>query len=83
MQEETIGLENQLLRGATIKNYIVTIISTASIVTSVLCTYFGLKSDMQEMRQSQQTETRVNNIRIGVLEQQVSLLQEQMRTLKK
>lgn len=83
MEEITAGFENQTLKGITLKNLLVTIVSTASIVASVLCTYYGLKSDMQEMRQSQQSETRVNNIRIGILEQQVSLLQAQMKELKK
>lgn len=83
MEETTVGFENQTLKGVTLKNLLVTIVSTASIVASVLCTYYGLKSDMQEMRQSQQSETRVNNIRIGILEQQVSLLQAQMKELKK
>jgi len=40
-------LKNHQLKGITIKNVIVTIVSTASIVASVITTYFGLKTDIQ------------------------------------
>jgi hypothetical protein len=47
-----------------------------------MTTYFGLKSDILEIRASQQTEAKINNIRIKVLEDQVSLLQKEMDEIK-
>jgi len=74
--------EHTQLKGITVKNVIVTIISTASIVISVMTTYFGLKSQIQEMKADSKTEARINNIRITVLENQVTLLQKDVETLK-
>ena len=76
------AIEHRELKGITIKNLVVTIVSTASIVASVMTTYFGLKSDIQEIRASQQTEAKINNIRIKVLEDQVSLLQKEVDEIK-
>lgn len=72
------AIEQQQLKGITIKNLLVTIVSTASIVASVMTTYFGLKADIAAIKSSQQTEARVNNIRIKILEDRVTLLQKQI-----
>ena len=72
------AIEHKELKGITLKNLVVTIISTASIVASVMTTYFGLKSDIMDIKATQQTETRVNNIRIKVLESQIAILQKQI-----
>ncbi|MDP9080931.1 MAG: hypothetical protein M3O71_26220 [Bacteroidota bacterium] len=76
-------IENHQLKGITIKNVIVTIFSTASIVASVVTTYFGLKTDILQIRASQEAESKVNNLRISVLESEVSLLQKQVNGLDK
>jgi hypothetical protein len=76
------AIEHQELKGITVKNLVVTVVSTASIVASVMTTYFGLKSDIQSVRSSQEVETRINNVRIKVLENQVALLQKEMDGIK-
>jgi hypothetical protein len=76
------AIEHKELKGITIKNIIVTIISTASIVVSVMTTYFNLKSDMSELQEHQETTERVNEIRLKVLESQVSLLQQEVQQIK-
>ncbi|MDR3693361.1 hypothetical protein [Mucilaginibacter sp.] len=76
------AIEHKELKGITIKNLVVTIISTASIVASVMTTYFGLRSDIQEIKSSQSTESKINNIRIKVLEDQVNLLQKEVDEIK-
>ena len=76
------AIEHQELKGITVKNLVVTIMSTASIVASVMTTYFGLKTDIQEVKTSQQTESRINNIRIKVLEDEVALLQKRIDEIK-
>lgn len=75
-------IENHQLKGITIKNVIVTIVSTASIVVSVMTTYFGLKTDILAIKAAQDTEARVNNLRIKMLESQVALLQKQVSEIR-
>ncbi|MET3980924.1 hypothetical protein ABIB62_004061 [Mucilaginibacter sp. UYP25] len=76
------SIEHSQLKGITIKNIIVTIVSTASIVASVMTTYFGLKGDINEVKLDQQSQTRVNEIRLKVLEGQVAVLQREMEYIK-
>lgn len=76
------AIEHKELKGITIRNLLVTIVSTASIVASVMTTYFGLKTDIREIKASQQTETRINNIRLKILEDDVALLQREVDEIK-
>jgi len=76
------AIEQHELKGITIKNIIVTIVSTASIVASVMTTYFNLKNDMSQLRDRQETTDRVNEIRLKVLESQVNVLQQQVQEIK-
>jgi hypothetical protein len=77
-----LSIEHKQLRGITIRNVIVTIISTISIVVSVMTTYFQLKEDIRNVSASQDTQNRVNDIRLKVLEDHVNLLQQQIDDLK-
>jgi hypothetical protein len=77
------SIEHQQLKGITIKNLVVTIISTASIVASVMTTYFQLKGDIYEVKMSQEAQNRVNEVRLRVLEGQVAILQTEVEQLKK
>ncbi|MDB4919866.1 hypothetical protein [Mucilaginibacter sp.] len=76
------AIENRQLKGITIKNVVVTIISTASIVASVITTYFGLKTDIQTIKSAQETESRINGIRIKILEDQAALLQKEVNEIE-
>jgi hypothetical protein len=76
------AIEHTELKGITIRNMIVTVISTASIVASVMTTYYGLKNDIMEIKSSQETETRINNIRLKMLEGQVTVLQAEITAIK-
>ncbi|MBS1532895.1 MAG: hypothetical protein JSU01_21505 [Bacteroidetes bacterium] len=76
------AIEHKELKGITIRNLIVTIVSTASIVASVMTTYFQLKQDIRDIRLDQQTEHRVNDIRLKVLENQEDVHQRQVDELK-
>jgi hypothetical protein len=70
------------------KNYnatcpvVITILSTASIVASVMTTYFNLKSDVAELRNKQETTDRVNEIRLKLLESEVAVLQQEVQEIK-
>lgn len=76
------AIEHKELKGITVKNVIVTVMSTASIVASVMTTYFGLKNDIRDVKDTQETETRINNLRIKVLEDHVALLQKEVEEIK-
>jgi len=76
------AIEHRELKGITIKNFVLTIVSTASIVASVMTTYFNLRSDILDIRSSQQAEAKINNLRLKVLEDQVALLQKEVDEIK-
>ncbi|MES2268655.1 MAG: hypothetical protein V4520_17955 [Bacteroidota bacterium] len=76
------SIEHRQLKGITIKNIVVTIISTASIVASVMTTYFELKGDINEVKLDQQSQNRVNEIRLKILESQIAVLQREMQEIK-
>jgi hypothetical protein len=75
-------IEHNELRGITLKNLAVTIVSTASIVVSVMTTYFQLKADIQTVKTSQDSQTRVNEIRLKVVEGQIAVLQREIEEIK-
>ncbi len=72
------AIEHRELKGITIKNLVVTIISTASIVVSVTASYFQLKSDINQIRTVQDSQSRINELRLKVLESNVTMLQQQV-----
>ena len=76
------SIEHRQLKGITIKNIVVTIISTASIVTSVMASYFQLKSDISEVKVRQEAQTRINEVRLRVLEGQVTVLHREVEDIK-
>ena len=76
------AIEHKELKGITIKNLVVTIMSTASIVVSVMSTYFGLKNDIRDIKASHETETKVTNIRLKILEDRVDLLQKEVEQVR-
>ena len=76
-------IEHKELRGITLKNLLVTIISTASIVASVMTSYFQLKNDIHDVKITQETQNRVYDIRLKVLETHVAVLHHQVDEIKK
>lgn len=77
------SIEHRQLRGYTIKNLLATIVSTAGIVISVMTTYFQLKADISDVKSTQDAQSRVNEIRLKVLEGHVAILQTEVEQLKK
>jgi hypothetical protein len=76
------AIEHKELKGITVRNFIVTIVSTASIVASVMTTYFGLRSDVHDIKTQQEAQTRVFEIRLKIVESQVSVLQQQVNQIR-
>lgn len=77
------GFENQTLRGITVKNMIVTILCTASIVISVMTTYYNLKSDIKDVKDNQDLSNRITDVRLKMLETQIVVIQQQVSELQK
>jgi cell division protein FtsL len=75
-------IEHRELKGITLKNIIVTIVSTASIVISVMTTYFQLKDDIHDVKTAQDSQNRVNELRLKLLETQVAVLQHEIDEIK-
>ena len=75
-------IEHREIKGITLKNIVITVLSTISIVMSVMTTYFQLKSDIKDVRSTQEIQSRVNEIRLKVLEGQVAILQQDVNKLK-
>lgn len=76
------AIEHKELKGITLRNLIITVASTISIVASVMTTYFNLKSDLQEQKAQVEITNRVYDIRLKVLEAQVALLQQEVNDKK-
>jgi hypothetical protein len=75
------AIEHRELKGITIRNIIVTLLGTASIVASVTTSYFRLKSDINEMRTMQDSQSRINELRLKVLEGNVAILQQEVQKI--
>jgi hypothetical protein len=75
------AIEHRELKGITIRNIIVTLFGTASIVASVTTSYFRLKSDINEMRTMQDSQSRINELRLKVLEGNVAILQQEVQKI--
>ncbi len=56
--------------------------STISIVASVVITYSNLKADITNVKDQQELAYRVYDVRLKVLESQVSVLQADVKELK-
>ena len=76
-------IEHRELKGITIKILLVTIFSTASIVASVMTTYFQLKDDIHDIKISQETQSRIYDIKLKILETEVAALQHRVDEISK
>lgn len=75
------NIEHKEIKGITLKNLAVTVFSMISIVVSVMGTYFKLQIDLSELKTQQEAQSRISEIRLKVLEEQVALLQQQMKEI--
>ncbi|OKS84835.1 hypothetical protein RG47T_0272 [Mucilaginibacter polytrichastri] len=47
-----------------------------------MTTYFQLKDDIKDVKSQQETQNRVNDLRLKILEDHVNILQQQIDELK-
>ena len=47
-----------------------------------MTTYFGLKSDIAEIREEQKIETKISNVRLKILGDQIDGLQKQIANIR-
>lgn len=83
MDEISRGIEYTEVKGVNIRNAVITIVCTGSIVCSVCMSYFGLKGDISDIRKDQTTSDRIVDVRIRALEVQISLLQSRVEDMEK
>ena len=76
------AIEQKELKGITVKNLLITVISTASIVASVMTTYFQLRNDIHDVKVQTDTQSRITEIRLKVLEGDVVVLQQEVDEIK-
>lgn len=76
------GFEHSQLRGITIKNMIVTIVCTATLVSTMMGAYFGIKSDIKDIRDNQNTYNKITDLRLKAVEDRQNLLELQISDLK-
>lgn len=61
---------------------IVTIICTATIVSAGMGAYFGLQSSMTQMKDNQESQNKIMDLRIRALEDQQKLINIEVRELQ-
>lgn len=82
MSDTTPGFEHRQLRGITIKNMMVTIVCTASIVISIMTAYFGLRTDMKDIQDNQNTYNKITDLRLKAVEDRQNMLDLEITELK-
>jgi len=82
MYEITPGFEHNQIKGITIKNMIVTVVCTASIVASVTTAYFGITNSISSIGYKQEEQNKIIDLRIRTLEDQQKLIREEIRDLQ-
>lgn len=76
------GFEHSQLRGITIKNMIVTVACTATLVSGGMGAYFGLKTDMKDIKDNQTTYNKITDLRLKAIEDRQNLLELQIHDLQ-
>lgn len=79
---ETSSIENRPIRGFTVKNIIMVVMSTASIVYTVVTTSNDIREQIKDLKNQQETVNRVNDIRLKILETDVTILKQEVQALQ-
>jgi hypothetical protein len=88
------GVEHQAIRGITIKNIIVTIVSSVTITASVVGTYSSLRTDNKDIRNimelnnkdiraKAEMDSKMNELRFKIMEEHINIIQQQVDEFKK
>lgn len=83
------GIENQQLRGYTIKNLIATIVSTAGICVTLMGVYNGVMNRFDKTDQkltmsdsARVRDQRINDLRLRNLENRQNMIDQQINALQ-
>lgn len=71
------AIEHKELKGITVRLLFVTITGVVSIVISVMTTYFGLKSDISDLKNKQETQDKLFEVRLKMVELQIAELKRE------
>lgn len=76
-------IEERELKGFSAKTLVTVIACTGSIMLTVLATYYGLKADITEIRASNDSEVRLNELKMRVMDQRLDATEYQLKDLIK
>ena len=77
------GFEQTQIKGFNVRNVIIIVCCTASIVFSIAVSYFGLKQDISQIKSNQETADKITDLRLKIVEAQVTLIQGQVSDLQR
>jgi hypothetical protein len=76
------GFEHSQLKGITIKNMLVTIACTATIVSSGMGAYFGLQKSIDRATYKQDEQNKIFDLRLKTVEDHQKLIDIQLQDLQ-
>lgn len=81
MSEEQIDTKE--IRGVSLRNLIAVIACTGTIMLTVLGTYYGLKADITDVKVSKDSDARLNELKMRVMDQRIDAMEIQIRDIVK
>ena len=76
------GFEFTALKGANVKNLVVTVICTATIVWSIGLAYNGIISKISDVNNAQGNYQKINDLQISILKDEVVIINKRLDALE-
>lgn len=76
-------IEQKIIQGISAKTLVTIIICTGSIMLTVLGTYYGLKADITDVRASKDSESKLNDLKMRVMDQRLDATEISLKDLIK
>ena len=83
MENQAQPIETRELRGVTVKTALIIICCTISMIVTVMGTFYSLKGDITELRTSKDSEAKLNDLKMRVMDQKIDMQGIQIRDLIK
>lgn len=74
-------IENKEIRGLSIRNMLTIIACTIGSTLTTLTTYYNLKSDITDVRVSKDSDARLNDLKMRVMDQRIDAMEIQIKDL--
>ncbi len=76
-------IENKEIRGLSVRNMLTIIGCTIGSTLTTLTTYYNLKSDITDVRVSKDSDARLNDLKMRVMDQRIDAVDIQLKDLNK